>query len=237
MESTQFVQERESHFTSKRKRGTAGRWTKEEHRRFVEALKLYGKNWKQVEKFVATRSGPQIRSHAQKFFQRMQRNVSGPQSRGNPLTDSPSLAPFSKEHRDSFASSDVDSETTQCLTRGKKQPPVDLFQQALQWENLRKSMNPDRDEPLPARPFGSFYEAIMDKFQKLKRKDITNLKLSDFVDMRFIVKSSLMETEKNYSPKPVSFRRRFMSQDEPMIMKKMRSDSDVSQMKLDCISE
>lgn len=45
-----------------------GRWTPEEKQKFVEALKLYGKDWKNVEKFIGTRSGAQIRSHAQKFF-------------------------------------------------------------------------------------------------------------------------------------------------------------------------
>ena len=48
-----------------------GRWTKEEHEKFVEALKKYGKNWKMVEKCLETRSGAQIRSHAQKFFNRI----------------------------------------------------------------------------------------------------------------------------------------------------------------------
>lgn len=28
----------------------------------------YGKNWKEVEEIVKSRKGPQIRSHAQKFF-------------------------------------------------------------------------------------------------------------------------------------------------------------------------
>lgn len=32
------------------------------------ALRLYGKDWKLVEKFIQTRTGAQIRSHAQKFF-------------------------------------------------------------------------------------------------------------------------------------------------------------------------
>ncbi len=59
--------------TSKSASKSAGRWTKEEHHRFVEALKKFGKNWKQVEDFVGTRSGAQIRSHAQKFFNRLQR--------------------------------------------------------------------------------------------------------------------------------------------------------------------
>ena len=33
-----------------------GRWTKEEHYRFLEALKLYGKEWKKVQEHVKTRT-------------------------------------------------------------------------------------------------------------------------------------------------------------------------------------
>lgn len=50
---------------------TSGRWTKEEHQRFIEGLTKYGKNWKKVEEHIGTRSGAQIRSHAQKFFIRL----------------------------------------------------------------------------------------------------------------------------------------------------------------------
>jgi len=52
-----------------------GRWTKEEHHRFVEAIKAHGKNWKKVEESVATRSGAQIRSHAQKYFLKLEKEV------------------------------------------------------------------------------------------------------------------------------------------------------------------
>jgi SHAQKYF class myb-like DNA-binding protein len=60
------------HATKSRSK-TSGRWTKEEHQRFIEGIKKYGKNWKQVEEHVGTRSGAQIRSHAQKFFIRLER--------------------------------------------------------------------------------------------------------------------------------------------------------------------
>lgn len=53
-------------------KGNVGRWKVEEHIKFLQGLKLHGKNWKQVEKFVQSRNGPQIRSHAQKFFKRIQ---------------------------------------------------------------------------------------------------------------------------------------------------------------------
>ena len=36
-------------------------------------LKLFGKDWKRIEDFVATRTGTQTRSHAQKYFNRIKK--------------------------------------------------------------------------------------------------------------------------------------------------------------------
>ncbi|KAM7278607.1 hypothetical protein ACFE04_005741 [Oxalis oulophora] len=52
------------------------KWTDEEHQRFLEALKLYGRGWRQIEEHVGSKTAVQIRSHAQKFFSKMVRESS-----------------------------------------------------------------------------------------------------------------------------------------------------------------
>ncbi|XP_014502591.1 protein REVEILLE 1 [Vigna radiata var. radiata] len=53
------------------------RWTDEEHKKFLEALKLYGRAWRRIEEHVGTKTAVQIRSHAQKFFSKIVRESSG----------------------------------------------------------------------------------------------------------------------------------------------------------------
>ena len=48
-----------------------GRWSKKEHDLFVECLTKYGKDWKKMADFLKTRTVVQIRTHAQKYFQRV----------------------------------------------------------------------------------------------------------------------------------------------------------------------
>ena len=45
-----------------------GRWDTNEHMRFLEAINIFGNEWKEVKKYIGTRSSNQVRSHAQKFF-------------------------------------------------------------------------------------------------------------------------------------------------------------------------
>lgn len=45
-----------------------GRWSKEEHQKFLEAIKIHGRDWKKVQDYVGTRTSTQARSHAQKVL-------------------------------------------------------------------------------------------------------------------------------------------------------------------------
>ena len=50
---------------------SVGRWTKEEHIKFLKGLIEYGCDWNMVHEIVKTRSRAQARSHAQKYFVKM----------------------------------------------------------------------------------------------------------------------------------------------------------------------
>ena len=53
---------------------SSGRWKEDEHKRFLEAIIKYGNDWKEIEKYVKTRSSTQARSHAQKFFLKIKKD-------------------------------------------------------------------------------------------------------------------------------------------------------------------
>ncbi|KAL6127662.1 hypothetical protein ACLB2K_071025 [Fragaria x ananassa] len=49
-------------------------WTEPEHDKFLEALQLFDRDWKKIEAFIRSKTVIQIRSHAQKYFPKVQKN-------------------------------------------------------------------------------------------------------------------------------------------------------------------
>ncbi|CAO2838747.1 unnamed protein product [Amaranthus hypochondriacus] len=51
-------------------------WTEPEHDKFLEALQLFDRDWKKIEAFIGSKTVIQIRSHAQKYFLKVQKSGS-----------------------------------------------------------------------------------------------------------------------------------------------------------------
>lgn len=55
-----------------------GKWTDDEHQRFVEAVKKYGKDYKQIVKHVGTRIYSSVATHAYNFKKEIKADPSLP---------------------------------------------------------------------------------------------------------------------------------------------------------------
>ncbi|KAG2387284.1 hypothetical protein C9374_001616 [Naegleria lovaniensis] len=68
---SQVLPKQRKEYTIQQKRE---KWSDDEHEKFLEAIRIHGRDWKKVEDFIGTKTRKQIRSHAQKHFEKMKKN-------------------------------------------------------------------------------------------------------------------------------------------------------------------
>ncbi|TYH95853.1 hypothetical protein ES332_A12G136500v1 [Gossypium tomentosum] len=124
------------------------RWSEEEHNRFLEALKLYGRAWQRIEEYIGTKTAVQIRSHAQKFFSKLEKEAL---AKGVPIGQAldieiPSPRPKRKPSNPYPRKTGAATTVQEGAKDGKSEMPL---------SSLRcKQMLDLEKEPLPERPTG-----------------------------------------------------------------------------------
>jgi len=105
------------------KTAATGRWTDEEHNLFLEGLKKFPyRAWKQIATMIETRTVVQIRTHAQKYYQKLSREAARPLE-SEPVEDSDeneSVSQKATSARKRGASHKRKRKTEGHCTRGKK---------------------------------------------------------------------------------------------------------------------
>ncbi|KAF4666884.1 hypothetical protein FOL46_002816 [Perkinsus olseni] len=84
-----------------------GRWSSEEHLVFLEGLRDHGRDWTTITNLIPTRTNKQVRSHAQKYFQDLDRRLQDHQGSGRVVQPrvSNSQAPMRQQETDASAES------------------------------------------------------------------------------------------------------------------------------------
>ena len=95
-----------------------GRWTKDEHEKFLDGIRIYGKEWKKIASMIDTRTVVQIRTHAQKYFQKLAKK------RNQALNGGISNSKKSKKKDKASTSSKRNGKNINISTTGRKNKKV-----------------------------------------------------------------------------------------------------------------
>ncbi|KAA8495789.1 Protein REVEILLE 8 [Porphyridium purpureum] len=177
-------------------------WSDAEHARFVAALQKHGREWKAIENEVGTKSAVQIRSHAQKFFLRLERN-SVPEER-------PQVPPPRPRKRASSGSSPVPSMKRAPVTRecasGAEQVVPGYTEPYSDRDASKPARVPEpRDETLIKEHFSLLLTAglVLEEQQQLKRGVTARKEASQVLSQESGVSSKVSSREPDVMSLPL----------------------------------
>jgi SHAQKYF class myb-like DNA-binding protein len=135
----QFDDERKVRICTKVDRG---RWRKEEHDLFLKGLELYGRDWKKIESLVGTRTGPQIRSHAQKYFNKVskEKGISSETLSSNKVKNSPLSSPSHSSNNKSYKGGDTTN-----MRKRKEEDKLKELEEAITFEQTAKKVQKEAE--------------------------------------------------------------------------------------------
>lgn len=121
---------------------STGRWTESEHQAFLIGLSNHGREWKKVAADIPTRTSAQVRSHAQKYFAKLQREEEENSEKAG--ADSVLLSPAVQANVDRIVAHPelVQTEVQETMQRLRRR--YQQLQRRLQQTELRANNNDDR---------------------------------------------------------------------------------------------
>lgn len=158
-----------------------GRWTEEEHRKFIDGILEYGNEWKKVQQIIKTRSSTQARSHAQKFFLRVKKVIKN--NGGN----------FNINEKDKIIENIIDyflpNKKGETLTKNQKEKLLSAVSSNIKYEGELKE-NSDED-----------FQKVMDednlKYRKASNNDLGNKNYKNSIEQNNVdVNNSIFNQRK-----------------------------------------
>lgn len=112
-----------------------GRWSDEEHQVFLAGLEQHGKQWKTIAMMIGTRTVVQVRTHAQKYFQRLERHTGGNSTASAASKRKTSGSPIHSQYqRSPTAAKRVKTSPRKAAVRATAITDMSLSKEAIEYE-------------------------------------------------------------------------------------------------------
>ena len=140
-----------------------GRWTEEEHQKFIDGILQYGNEWKKVQQVIRTRSSTQARSHAQKFFLKIKKII---QNNNVNFNDKEKIVEIIANNIYSNI-----NEKRNSLTKAQKEKLLNVIFSNIKYDEKNKEYNDDENEEIGLEEDNLGYEKQKEKNNDLLPKN------------------------------------------------------------------